>query len=185
MIRCSAVPDIDYEESTHDRTSWSDFSTTGAWWPSCGAFFSWTSDLFFFQGLKKRLNEAESLILWMSEGTQCKDVTGGKGSQKQVLCPVFKGWRLERSHTHPGWPLEAGITYYTEMSCHSIFIFQAGLAQRIQMCLVTLLRWCKEFSANEHESPSVQRGISRDVFRHTGTLQESTQSVRTFKLLTV
>lgn len=184
MIRCSAVPDIDYEESTHERTPWSDFSTTGAWWPSCGALLFFLNKWIFFARAEWRLNEAEHLILWMPEGMRSRDIRGGggKGSQKQFLCPAFKGQRLEQSHIHPGWPLEARITYYTGMSCHSIFIFKAGLAQRMQMCLLRLLRWCKGFRVNESESLGVQRGISRDIFRHTGFLQGSTQCLKTFKL---
>lgn len=137
---------------------------------------------FFFSGTEWRLKKGEHLVLWMPEGLWSRDITGGKGSQKQFLCPVFKGWRLEQSHVHPGWPLEVRITYYTGMSCHSIFIFQAGLAQRMQMCLLTLLKGCKEFSVNENESLGILRGISRDVFHHTGFLQGRTLSVKTFKL---
>jgi len=38
-----------------------------------------------------KAEQAESLILGMPEGMWSRDVTGGKGSQKYVLCPVFKG----------------------------------------------------------------------------------------------
>lgn len=147
----------------------------------CPFFFLLNRWLFFFRDWMKAEGGWAPHSL-NACGHAKQGYNGGKGSQKQFLCPVFKGWRLEQSHVHPGWPLEVRITHYTGMSCHSIFIFQAGLAQRMQMCLLTLLKGCKEFSVNENESLGILRRISRDIFHHTGFLQGSTLPVKTFKL---